>query len=194
MTPSAEPGATVSSALEPGIRGEGWIAVAGGWNTAGGRPQRRMGVPRRCTLSRPPAPNWEPLPDEHHCETARRALQPVLEGARLSAPRQNRPDLRFPFPERFVERLTGATVLRLDRRAKYLLFPLSTGETWITHLGMTGRFTLEGVAPGLFETNAPVVGKHEHMSLTADRDGVLTRLGYADAPRFGFMGLIPTEA
>lgn len=118
----------------------------------------------------------------------------MLEGARLTAPRQNRPDLRFPFPERFIERLDGATVLRLDRRAKYLLFPLSTGETWITHLGMTGRFTLEGVAPGVFETDAPVVGKHEHMSLTADRDGVLTRLGYADARRFGFMGLISTEA
>ena len=134
------------------------------------------------------------MPELPEVETVRRGLQPVLEGARLSAPRQNRPDLRFPFPERFVERLDGATVLRLDRRAKYLLFPLSTGETWITHLGMTGRFTLEGVAPGLFETDAPVVGKHEHMSLTADRDGVLTRLGYADARRFGFMGLIPTEA
>src|SRR5690606_37633703 len=43
-------------------------------------------------------------------------------------------------------------------------------------------------------SDLPVVGKHEHMSLTADRDRVLTRLGYADARRFGFMGLIPTEA
>jgi len=134
------------------------------------------------------------MPELPEVETVRRGLQPVLEGARLSAPRQNRPDLRFPFPERFVERLDGATVLRLDRRAQDLLFPPSTGETWIPHLGMTGRFTLEGGAPGLFETDAPVVGKHEHMSLTADRDGVLTRLGYADARRFGFMGLIPTEA
>ncbi len=134
------------------------------------------------------------MPELPEVETVRRGLQPVLEGARLTAPRQNRPDLRFPFPERFVERLEGASVLRLERRAKYLLFPLSTGQTWITHLGMTGRFTLESVAPGAFETAAPVVGKHEHMSLTADRDGVLTRLGYADARRFGFMGLIPTEA
>jgi len=132
------------------------------------------------------------MPELPEVETVRRGLEPVLEGARLTMARQNRPDLRFPFPERFVERLDGATVLRLDRRAKYLLFPLSTGETWVTHLGMTGRFTLEGAAPGRFETDAPIAGKHEHMSLTADRGGVLTRLGYADARRFGFMGLIPT--
>ena len=134
------------------------------------------------------------MPELPEVETVRRGLEPVLEGARLTMARQNRPDLRFPFPERFVERLDGATVLRLDRRAKYLLFPLSTGETWVTHLGMTGRFTLEGAAPGVFETDAPIAGKHEHMSLTAERGGVLTRLGYADARRFGFMGLIPTEA
>ena len=134
------------------------------------------------------------MPELPEVETVRRGLEPVLEGARLTMARQNRPDLRFPFPERFVERLDGATVLRLDRRAKSRLFPLSTGETWVTHLGMTGRFTLEGVAPGVFETDAPLVGKHEHMSLTAERDGVTTRLGYADARRFGFMGLIPTEA
>ena len=116
----------------------------------------------------------------------------MLTGARLTRVRQNRPDLRFPFPERFVERLEGATVERLDRRAKYLLFPLSTGETWVSHLGMTGRFTLDGEQLGEFEEAAPIAGKHEHMSLCAVRDAVTTRVGFADARRFGFMGLIPT--
>ena len=118
----------------------------------------------------------------------------MLTGARLTRVRQNRPDLRFPFPERFVARLEGATVERLDRRAKYLLFPLSTGETWVSHLGMTGRFTLDGEQLGEFEEAAPIAGKHEHMSLCAVRDGVTTRVGFADARRFGFMGLIPTDA
>lgn len=117
----------------------------------------------------------------------------MLEGARLSRIRINRPDLRFPFPERFVERLEGATVQRIDRRAKYLLMPLSTGETWITHLGMTGRFTLDGTLLGEFEEAAPIAGKHEHFSGCAIRDGSATRIGYADARRFGFMGLIPTD-
>ncbi len=134
------------------------------------------------------------MPELPEVETVRRGLEPVLTGARLTRVRQNRPDLRFPFPDRFVERLEGATVERLDRRAKYLLFPLSTGETWVSHLGMTGRFTLDGEQLGEFEEAAPIAGKHEHMSLCAVRDGVTTRVGFADARRFGFMGLIPTAA
>ena len=133
------------------------------------------------------------MPELPEVETVRRGLTPVLEGARLSRVRINRPDLRFPFPDQFVERLDGATVLRIDRRAKYLLMPLSTGETWITHLGMTGRFTLDGALLGEFEEAAPIAGKHEHFSGCAIRDASATRIGYADARRFGFMGLVATD-
>ena len=133
------------------------------------------------------------MPELPEVETVRRGLQPVLEGARLTQVRQNRPDLRFPFPDRFPQRLQDAVVHRIDRRAKYLLMPLSTGETWVTHLGMTGRFTLDGSQLGEFEEAAPVAGKHEHLSLCAVRAGATTRIGFADARRFGFMGLIPSD-
>lgn len=134
------------------------------------------------------------MPELPEVETVRRGLEPVLSGARLTRVRQNRPDLRFPFPDAFADRLEGATVLALNRRAKYLLFPLSTGETWVTHLGMTGRFTLDGEQLGEFEEPAPIAGKHEHVSLCAVRDRLTTRIGFADARRFGFMGLIRTDA
>jgi len=134
------------------------------------------------------------MPELPEVETVRRGLEPVLAGARLTRVRQNRPDLRFPFPDRFPERLEGAVVERIDRRAKYLLMPLSTGETWVSHLGMTGRFTLDGEQLGEFEQAAPIVGKHEHVSLSAIRGATSTRVGFADARRFGFMGLIPTGA
>ena len=133
------------------------------------------------------------MPELPEVETVRRGLEPVLVGATLRHVRQNRPDLRFPFPDRFVDRLEGAVVERIDRRAKYLLAALSTGETWVSHLGMTGRFTLDGEQIGEFEEPAPIVGKHEHMSFCAVRGGTMTRVGFADARRFGFMGLIPTE-
>lgn len=133
------------------------------------------------------------MPELPEVETVRRGLEPVLTGARLTRVRQNRPDLRFPFPDRFPERLEDAVVERIDRRAKYLLMPLSTGETWISHLGMTGRFTLDGEQLGEFEEKAPIAGKHEHVSLCAVRAGMTTRIGFADARRFGFMGLIPTD-
>ena len=132
------------------------------------------------------------MPELPEVETVRRGLEPVLTGARLTRVRQNRPDLRFPFPDRFPERLEGATVERIDRRAKYLLMPLSTGETWVSHLGMTGRFTVDGEQLGEFEESAPIAGKHEHVSLCAVRGGTTTRVGFADARRFGFMGLIPS--
>lgn len=133
------------------------------------------------------------MPELPEVETVRRGLEPVLTGADLSQVRQNRADLRFPFPDRFAERLEGASVLSVGRRAKYLLMPLSTGQTWVTHLGMTGRFTLDGEMLGEFETNAPARGPHEHLSLCATGKGVAARVGYADARRFGFMGLIPTD-
>lgn len=133
------------------------------------------------------------MPELPEVETVRRGLEPVFAGARLTYVRQNRPDLRFPFPPDFITRLEGATVLRLDRRAKYLLMPLSTGETWVTHLGMTGRFTLDGRLLGEFEEPAPTGGKHEHVSLVAEGPDGRTRVGFADARRFGFMGLIPTD-
>ena len=134
------------------------------------------------------------MPELPEVETVRRGLEPVLVGSCLTRVRQNRPDLRFPFPDRFPDRLEGATVEHIDRRAKYLLAALSTGETWVTHLGMTGRFTVDGEQLGEFEEAAPIAGKHEHMSLCAVRDGRLTRIGFADARRFGFMGLIATKA
>ena len=133
------------------------------------------------------------MPELPEVETVRRGLEPVLVGARLTRVRQNRPDLRLPFPERFVDRLEGASVERIDRRAKYLLAALSTGETWVTHLGMTGRFTVDGEQLGEFEEAAPIAGKHEHMSFCAVRAGEATRVGFADARRFGFMGLIATD-
>jgi formamidopyrimidine-DNA glycosylase len=82
------------------------------------------------------------LPELPEVETVRRGLEPVLSGARLARVRANRPDLRFPLPDGFVQRLTGAKILRLDRRAKYLLAPLDRGDTLVMHLGMTGRFEI----------------------------------------------------
>src|SRR5688572_29837409 len=46
MAASAEASGTLSSAVEPGIRGEVWIASPGGSNTAGGRPYRRVVMAR----------------------------------------------------------------------------------------------------------------------------------------------------
>ena len=139
------------------------------------------------------------MPELPEVETVRRGLAPHLVGARLVRVDQRRPDLRFPLPPRFAERLSGARVERLDRRAKYLLAPLDTGETLVAHLGMTGRFTVEADVhastreerPGRFHNRAPEGEKHTHLVLETDAGA---RIAFNDARRFGYMDLIPTDA
>ncbi len=132
------------------------------------------------------------MPELPEVETVRRGLAPHLEGARLSKVEQRRPDLRFPLPERFVQRLEGATVEALERRAKYLLARLDTGETLVVHLGMTGRFMVDGPdpsKPGRFHREAGEDPKHTHVVFETEGGA---RLAFNDARRFGFMDLIAT--
>jgi formamidopyrimidine-DNA glycosylase len=129
------------------------------------------------------------MPELPEVETIRRGLEPALADARLVRVEQRRPDLRFPLPDRFAERLTGAKVLGLTRRAKSLLAELDQGETWVTHLGMTGRFTVGRLTPGAFAHAAPDTPAHEHLVFETDRGA---RIGFCDARRFGYMALIPT--
>jgi formamidopyrimidine-DNA glycosylase len=82
------------------------------------------------------------MPELPEVETVRRGLTPAMEGRRILRAEARRPDLRFAFPERFAERLTGTVVERLDRRSKYLLARLGSGETLLMHLGMSGRFSV----------------------------------------------------
>ncbi len=82
------------------------------------------------------------MPELPEVETVRRGLEPAMVGARITQRRAAPPDLRFPFPDRFAERLEGQTIVALGRRAKYLLADLSGGDVLVMHLGMTGRFTV----------------------------------------------------
>ena len=132
------------------------------------------------------------MPELPEVETVRRGLQPALEGARLVKVEVRRPDLRFAFPPRFAERLRGARVEALDRRAKYLLARLDTGETLVMHLGMTGRFEIRGAdrsRPGHFREAASMDDRHAHVVFETDRGG---RITFFDARRFGYMDLVPT--
>ncbi|MDB5453263.1 MAG: formamidopyrimidine-DNA glycosylase [Caulobacteraceae bacterium] len=135
------------------------------------------------------------MPELPEVETVRRGLEPALAGARLVRVEARRPDLRFALPDGFVQRLTGARIEGLQRRAKYLLAPLDRGDTLVMHLGMTGRFEIEDAGlterPAVFHRAAPRDPKHDHVVFETDAGG---RVTYSDPRRFGFMDLIPTEA
>jgi len=137
------------------------------------------------------------MPELPEVETVRRGLAPALDGARITSLVQRRPDLRFALPEGLDVRLTGARVLGVGRRAKYLTLPLDSGETLIAHLGMTGRFTVQAgqdpVMPGAFETKVPA-DRHEHIVLEAEGGAAgPVRIGFVDPRRFGFWDLVPSR-
>ena len=125
------------------------------------------------------------MPELPEVETVKRGLEPVLAHARIIKVEQNRPDLRFPFPADFVHRLQGKTVGSLQRRAKYLLIPLDSGEVLVVHLGMSGRVTIQKPAePEPADLPNPV---HDHVVLTLENGAIIR---YNDPRRFGFMTLV----
>ena len=131
------------------------------------------------------------MPELPEGETVRRGLAPAMEGAVIETAHVNRPDLRWPFPERMAERLSGQRVERLRRRSKYILADLSGGETLIVHLGMSGRMTVTGVTLGDFHHAHPTPQKHDHVVLEMANGA---RVTFNDARRFGAMDLAATEA
>ena len=129
------------------------------------------------------------MPELPEVETVRRGLLPVMEGQRIDRAEVNRPDLRWPLPLGMADRLTGKTVLALRRRSKYILADLSSGESLLIHLGMSGRMLISGQMLGEFHHTHPAPQKHDHVVLHM-ANGV--RVTFNDARRFGAMDLLPT--
>lgn len=131
------------------------------------------------------------MPELPEVETVRRGLLPVMEGRSILQARVNREGLRWPFPLRMAERLTGARVQALRRRSKYILADLSTGETLLIHLGMSGRMLVSGTTLGAFHHDHPAPQKHDHVVLEMEGGG---RVTFNDARRFGAMDLVETAS
>ncbi|MBL6637393.1 MAG: bifunctional DNA-formamidopyrimidine glycosylase/DNA-(apurinic or apyrimidinic site) lyase [Planktomarina sp.] len=129
------------------------------------------------------------MPELPEVETVRRGLQPAMQDQKIMRAEVNRPDLRWPFPLDMAQRLTGARVLRLWRRSKYILLDLDTQETLIVHLGMSGRMLVSGQQIGEFYQDHPAPEKHDHVVFHMENE---TRVTFNDARRFGAMDLAPT--
>ncbi|NOD65452.1 MULTISPECIES: bifunctional DNA-formamidopyrimidine glycosylase/DNA-(apurinic or apyrimidinic site) lyase [unclassified Ruegeria] len=129
------------------------------------------------------------MPELPEVETVRRGLSPAMEGVVIERADVNRPDLRWPFPDRMAERLTGQRVERLRRRSKYILADLSSGETLLIHLGMSGRMTVSGDPLGQFVHKHPMPEKHDHVVFHMANGA---RITFNDPRRFGAMDLLPT--
>ena len=131
------------------------------------------------------------MPELPEVEAVRRALQPVMEGARFDKVVLRRPDLRAPFPRHFATRLEGRTVRTLGRRGKYLLAELSSGDLLLMHLGMSGSFRVEPTrVPRVRRATVRTAVGHDHVVFHMSSAATVT---FNDPRRFGFMDLIPHD-
>lgn len=127
------------------------------------------------------------MPELPEVETVRRGLAPHLEGARIARAEARRPDLRWPLPPDLVQVLTGARVVALRRRSKYLLADLDRDATLLLHLGMSGRMLIEGAGVGDFHRDPAILPRHDHFVMVTDAGATIT---FNDARRFGMVDLI----
>ena len=131
------------------------------------------------------------MPELPEVEAVRRELEPALRGARIEHVLLRRHNLRRPFPADFAARLEGQTVRAVERRGKYLLVRLGSGDTLVMHLGMSGSFRVERASPRsgrgahvpIAETDA-----HDHVVFTVSTGASVT---FNDPRRFGVMDVIP---
>lgn len=121
------------------------------------------------------------MPELPEVETVCRGLATVLQDQQIKEIILRRENLRYPFPFLMPERLQKATIVGVRRRAKYILIDLSTKDTWLIHLGMSGKFHLLA--------NPHAAGKHDHLILELS-NGIC--MAYHDPRRFGYMALVPT--
>jgi formamidopyrimidine-DNA glycosylase len=128
------------------------------------------------------------VPELPEVETVRRGLEPTMVDARIFRVDQRRPDLRFPFPDRFSERLTGRQIIALGRRAKYLLADLDDSNILVIHLGMSGSFRVEDFGGAQAFCASPTA--HDHVAFTLSTGA---RIVYNDPRRFGFMQLLARD-
>lgn len=120
------------------------------------------------------------MPELPEVETTVRGLRGPLEGHRLTRVETRRPDLRRPFPVDLRQRLTGARVTGLSRRAKYGLIETDRGDVMIFHLGMSGRWRID----------PSEIGTHDHLLLETDAGSTLA---LCDPRRFGSVDLVRAD-
>lgn len=119
------------------------------------------------------------MPELPEVETTRRGIAPYLQGQEITEVRVRQPRLRVPVPDDLVERLVGARIGELTRRAKYLQIPLDAPAgtaTLLWHLGMSGSLRIAQVGD--------LPKKHDHVDVVTQSGHVLR---YHDPRRFGFV-------
>ncbi len=123
------------------------------------------------------------MPELPEVETVMRGLMPAMENRKIMRADVRREGLRWPFPPLFANRLSGARVEGMHRRAKFILMALDSGESLLVHLGMSGKVTID-------DSGVLAPGKHDHVVLDME-NGI--RILFNDPRRFGMLDLLDSQ-
>tara|TARA_Y100000739_G_C20610208_1_gene468108 strand:+ start:2532 stop:3383 length:852 start_codon:yes stop_codon:yes gene_type:complete len=130
------------------------------------------------------------MPELPEVETVCRGMKSSMIGKIISLVEIKRDGLRWPFPDKMGDRITGQTVSNITRRAKYILVELASNETIIIHLGMSGRILIKDKPTAVFLDDKKISEKHDHIKFYLN-DGFT--IIFNDARRFGAMDLVLTR-
>ena len=114
-----------------------------------------------------------------------------MAGARIRRVLLRRANLRYPFQPDFVRRLEGQRVRAVERRAKYLLAELASGDVLLMHLGMSGSFRVlragRELARRPYYYDVARLETHDHVVFEMSNDAAVV---FNDPRRFGFMTVL----
>ena len=117
------------------------------------------------------------MPELPEVETVKTGLSKAWIGKTVSKVILRRPNLRYPFPDNFAQQLEGQTITGIRRRAKYLLIDTDGDLVFLSHLGMSGKYTifdaqqvskydLSGMnSDSVFGEKTGFEGRHDHMEI-----------------------------
>jgi formamidopyrimidine-DNA glycosylase len=126
------------------------------------------------------------MPELPEVESLRRILSRSAVGRTIVSARIGKLPLRRRVVPDFGAQITGRTIERISRRAKYLMFELSGDAIILAHLGMSGSITHRHSDFDAREFDA----KHDHLEFALDD---ATRLVYNDPRRFGMVRLVARD-
>jgi len=121
------------------------------------------------------------VPELPEVETIKNELSPYIVGRQFTGVTIcDAKPVRQPPVEEFCRKLVGQRVNRLDRRGKYLILHLSSGEALIIHLKMAGALLL----------NPKQAGRYTRVVFQLDNG---SQLAFTDRRRLGALWLVEDE-
>ena len=128
------------------------------------------------------------MPELPEIEIVKRSLNKMINCAKIINVKVKNKNLRYKLPDKFNKKLVNEKILKISRRAKYLIFHFRK-KVLLIHLGMTGKLLLikkknKEIFKTSFYYDLNIIPKHNHVYFILNNGYILI---YNDVRRFGFI-------